>query len=266
MRVLIGNSAAKEAYRDGNGNLKHRAIPGRRVTSVTIPDSYSLMEAVAAVTARDGVWNHHSQGDEPTDSSPDWVESDNEAVAGLLAIGRGTHRVAAIEMFDLLKMFAFILASWELLLRRRLHVLVPPGGRLSPWRPQRPSEDTGGAREHDPRDAALQRRLEDVERPRDVGPDKGAAGVGRHMGLVQRGRMQHAVYPVGPTADEVGIRDRADVGGERRIQQVDPDDLVPALLQGPDQRLAEMTGASCDQKPHLGSLPPRSPRASSPTI
>lgn len=85
MRVLLGNPAAKEAYRDSDGKLCHRAVDGRRVTTVVIPDSYTLMEAVAAVVAQDGAWNHHSQGDRVDDVSPDWVESDNEALGALLA-------------------------------------------------------------------------------------------------------------------------------------------------------------------------------------
>lgn len=84
MRVLLGNSAAKEAYLD-DGNVAHRDLPGRRVTTITIPDSYTLLEAVQSVTAQDGVWNHHSRGDDPGDHSPDWVESDNEGLASLLA-------------------------------------------------------------------------------------------------------------------------------------------------------------------------------------
>lgn len=85
MRVLLGNPAAKEAYRDGDGKLRHRDLDGNRVTTVTIPDSYSLLEAVQAVAAQDGAWNHHSQGDNVTDTAPQWVESDNEALGSLLA-------------------------------------------------------------------------------------------------------------------------------------------------------------------------------------
>lgn len=85
MRVLLGNSAAKEAYRDDKGALHHRALKGARVTTVVIPDSYTLMEAVSTIAAADGAWNHHSQGDDVTDSAPDWVESDNDGLAQLLA-------------------------------------------------------------------------------------------------------------------------------------------------------------------------------------
>lgn len=85
MRVLLGNSAVKEAYRDADGLLHHRGLPGSRVTTIVIPGGYSLIEAVSAVTAQDGAWNHHSSGDDPGDSQPDWVESDSDSLAQLLA-------------------------------------------------------------------------------------------------------------------------------------------------------------------------------------
>jgi hypothetical protein len=84
MRVLLGNSAAKEAYRGDDGALKHRKVKGVRITTIHVPDTYSLLEAVSAVTAQDGAWNHHSQGDNPDDTKPDWVESDHEGLALLL--------------------------------------------------------------------------------------------------------------------------------------------------------------------------------------
>jgi len=85
VRVQLGNPAAKAAYRDENGELHHRAVDGARVTTVVIPDSYTLVDAVSAVLAQDGAWNHHTQGDNPGDVTPDWVESDNEALGTLLA-------------------------------------------------------------------------------------------------------------------------------------------------------------------------------------
>jgi hypothetical protein len=85
VRVLLGNSVAKEAYRDDDGALCHRPMKGRRVTEAIIPDDYTLMEAVSTIVAADGVWNHHSQGDAVDDHRPDWVESDNETVAKMLA-------------------------------------------------------------------------------------------------------------------------------------------------------------------------------------
>jgi hypothetical protein len=84
MRVTLGNPSAKEAYLDADGNLQHRDIKGARVTTVNIPDEYSPVEAFAAITAQDGVWNHHTHGDNPGDVKPDWVESDDPTVQLLL--------------------------------------------------------------------------------------------------------------------------------------------------------------------------------------
>lgn len=85
MRVQLGNPAAKEAYREPDGTLRHRDLDGARVTSIFIPDTYTPIEAFSAVTAQDGVWNHHTQGDDPGDVKPDWIECDDELVGGLLA-------------------------------------------------------------------------------------------------------------------------------------------------------------------------------------
>lgn len=85
MRVELGNPAAKEAYRTDKGELKHRSLDGKRVTTVVVPDSYTLMEAAATVLAQDGAWNHHSQGDNVKDTVPDWVESDNDALTQILS-------------------------------------------------------------------------------------------------------------------------------------------------------------------------------------
>lgn len=86
MRVLLGNPAAKEASTNPTtGAIRWRRLDGRRVTTVQIPDTYTLLEAVATITAQDGVWNNHSQGNNVDDYTPDWVASDNEALASLLA-------------------------------------------------------------------------------------------------------------------------------------------------------------------------------------
>jgi hypothetical protein len=85
LRVLLGNPAPKEAWRDQDGVLQHRDLDGARVTTISIPDTYTPIEAFAAVTAQDGAWNHHSQGNDPGDTTPDWLECDDELVGGLLA-------------------------------------------------------------------------------------------------------------------------------------------------------------------------------------
>jgi hypothetical protein len=85
MRVLLGNPAPKEAYRDADGDLRHRDLDGARVTTISIPDTYTPIEAFSVVTAQDGAWNHHTQGDDPGDVKPDWLECDDELVGTLLA-------------------------------------------------------------------------------------------------------------------------------------------------------------------------------------
>ena len=89
MQVRIGNSAAKEAWRDDEGALRHRPVDGARVTTITVPDTYTLLEQVTAVVSPDGVWNNHSAGDSVSDSTPDWVEADNPAAAELIANALG---------------------------------------------------------------------------------------------------------------------------------------------------------------------------------
>lgn len=84
MRVQLGNPAPKEAWRDEHGNLRHRDINDPRVTTIHIPDTYTPVEAFAVITAQDGVWNHHTQGDNPADVAPDWVECDDQTLRLLL--------------------------------------------------------------------------------------------------------------------------------------------------------------------------------------
>lgn len=69
--VRLGNPAAL----DGG-----RVLEGPQVTEVTIPDNYTPAQAIATVTAVDGVWRNHSGA-----SAPVWVESDDDELA--VAIG-----------------------------------------------------------------------------------------------------------------------------------------------------------------------------------
>lgn len=71
MHVKLGNHAPLD---------RDTQLEGWAVTDVSIPDNYTLLEAVSAVTAADGVWKHHS-----ADEAPAWVWSDNESLQTLLA-------------------------------------------------------------------------------------------------------------------------------------------------------------------------------------
>jgi hypothetical protein len=102
VRIWLGNSHAADkisvpegtANKDGTltitgSRLRKVPLPGKRITKIVIPDSYSVLEALQVVVAADGVWNNHTEGDNVTDHAPDWVESDNEGMAQLLALEFG---------------------------------------------------------------------------------------------------------------------------------------------------------------------------------
>ncbi len=50
--------------------------------------------------------------------------------------------------------------------------------------------------------------------------------------------------------NEVGIGNRADVGGKGRIKKIEAYDFVSALPQGPDESLTEVPGASGHEHAH----------------
>ena len=86
MQVSLGNSVAKEAFRESDGALQHRPIDGDQVTTVQIPDEYTLGESLQCITAGDGVWANHAQHDENGKPFPPaWVESDSPALTLVLA-------------------------------------------------------------------------------------------------------------------------------------------------------------------------------------
>jgi hypothetical protein len=82
MHVQLGNEAAQHAVgRDDNDQPIHEDLDGKRITTVQIPDDYTLAEAFQCITAPDGVAHHHFQAG----TSPTWVESDSDGLAALLA-------------------------------------------------------------------------------------------------------------------------------------------------------------------------------------
>lgn len=80
MTVRMGNASAREGYRDEQGVLRHRPLPGRRVTTAHVPADRTLAEAFADITHPQGVWAHHAE----PGSKPAWVESDNPSLQDLL--------------------------------------------------------------------------------------------------------------------------------------------------------------------------------------
>jgi hypothetical protein len=96
MLVLLGNSSAREAYRDADGTLRHRAIGGARVTSANVPDNYTLAEALSAIVSDDGVWANHAE----PNAVPDWVESDNAELASEIASALGCPASRPIDWME----------------------------------------------------------------------------------------------------------------------------------------------------------------------
>ncbi len=70
------------------------------------------------------------------------------------------------------------------------------------------------------------------------------------MRLVHGGRMEDCLHAAQTTPHARAVGYRADVSRKRRVNDVEADDLVFQVLQGADQGLAQMTGASCNQDSH----------------
>jgi len=110
MLILLGNTSAKEAYRDEvtNSNYdelialaqrsgvktddcendangvarlqerlssvtKFRELPGPRITTIMVPSGTKLLEALATIVGANGVWSYHGS------DAPDWVEGSDDA-------------------------------------------------------------------------------------------------------------------------------------------------------------------------------------------
>src|SRR5262245_62497748 len=74
------------------------------------------------------------------------------------------------------------------------------------------------------------------------------------MGLVKSRRVNDGFDATHAATYEVVVRDRTDVGGKGRLLEIQPHDLVLALLQGPDQTFAEMSCAPSHQHTHRARL------------
>lgn len=71
--VHLGNTAAVHGTRDEETGRATVELPGNRVTTVTIPDTYTRQEAIRTVWHPDGLWVQHS-----TAAGPAWVECDDD--------------------------------------------------------------------------------------------------------------------------------------------------------------------------------------------
>jgi hypothetical protein len=66
------------------------------------------------------------------------------------------------------------------------------------------------------------------------------------MRLVQRRRVQNRVDAGHVSLHEGSVGDRSDLAGERRLCNIQPDDLVRRRLERPHQRFTEMSRAACN--------------------
>ena len=85
MNVLLGNASPAEKVEDNRTATGYRLEPlgiGETITRFgPFPtEGWTLREKVAAITSPDGGWKGHS-----LDDTPEWLASDNEAMAILLA-------------------------------------------------------------------------------------------------------------------------------------------------------------------------------------
>lgn len=80
--VYLGNRKAIERVGTGD-DAERRALPGKRCTTIVVPEGLTLMDAVRDITAPMGVWAAHS--DAP---APAWVAAEGplaEAITQILA-------------------------------------------------------------------------------------------------------------------------------------------------------------------------------------
>lgn len=82
--VQFGNDHAREAYRTVDGDLKHRAVEGRQITAVVLPDGWGLQEMYRTATE---AASEHFDADPLTDDKhpPAWIESSSPTLLTLLA-------------------------------------------------------------------------------------------------------------------------------------------------------------------------------------
>src|SRR6266567_6588145 len=89
-----------------------------------------------------------------------------------------------------------------------------------------------------------------MERADDVGVNEVPPAMGDNMRLVQSGGVEDSFHPADASAQARAIKDRTDLGGERRCANINTNDLVFQVLQSADQRFTKVSSASCDQNLH----------------
>jgi hypothetical protein len=74
--------------------------------------------------------------------------------------------------------------------------------------------------------------------------------MGGEVRLVQRSGVEDRLHAGHVTPDARAVGYGADASREWSLEDIEADDLAPRVPQGADQRLAQVTGASCDQDSH----------------
>ena len=120
-------------------------------------------------------------------------------------------------------------------------ILGDPGGRGVAGGRQRAAERAGRAREDEPAGARRNGLFEQDERAGDVRRDELRAIVRADVGLVERRRVHDRVDAGQAAAHARTVGDRADDAGRRRLEHVEPDDLVAVLGQDSGERLPEVS-------------------------
>ena len=92
--VCLGNRAALSWSRNDKHDLVSEKLPGKRCTTVTLPDGVGTLEAVRTITDPGGVWGKHAD----EGAKPAWVASDNPRLAELLAEHFGGIEVRDLEV------------------------------------------------------------------------------------------------------------------------------------------------------------------------
>ena len=175
------------------------------------------------------------------------------AVVGLWEEARGAQdqaRQSMVSMDELAQVLRRGLRRAVDVAGDRRDVLGDPRRRRARRRGERPPERARGAGEHEAPDAGRHRLLEQGERPAHVRVDERLPAVGADVGLVQGRGVQDRVGVPHALAHARALGDRAHDGGERRLEHVEPDDVVPLGAQDADERLAEVPGAAGDEDPH----------------
>lgn len=87
------------------------------------------------------------------------------------------------------------------------------------------------------------RRLQQVERARDVHIDKGLRGIARDIGLVERCGVDHRLHPaIEGVLDHAGVGDRADDLRIRTRRDIEAHHIMPGGAQARGEKAAKPAG------------------------